>query len=192
LVRQADKLITDETAKLLTDVDYLTVAQAFAAVGDHRHAERYYGFALAATQDTFYRATNKRMYAWYLFTIRRPDEGRNQYKSAIEDTIRSYADLEQRSIQVGWIYEEWMQTEARFHFEDRARMLRGKAQEAYATISDTGERDGYLTSLDRSFELFSAPPTDLPAPGSINPASVVAAPVAEMPPTNGQATENEQ
>lgn len=186
LVRQADKLITAETEELLTDVDYLTIAQAFATVGDNRHAECYYALTLKASQDPFYATTNKRAYAWYLFTIRRSGEGRRQYRSAIEDAKASWVDPEQRSIQVGWIYEEWMQTEARFHFEDRARELRENAREAYASISDIGERSGYLATLERTFELLSAPSSDIPTPGSINPASVVTGPVAETPPTNGQ------
>jgi hypothetical protein len=48
--RQADYLITDQTARLLTDVDYLTIAQAFEVVGDTIQAERYWVRTIEASK----------------------------------------------------------------------------------------------------------------------------------------------
>lgn len=167
-VRQADYLITDDTARLLTDVDYLAIAQAFGLVGDSVQAERYWALTLEFSQRPFYSATNRRLYGFYLFSQGRPDDGRGQYERAIRDVTESQETRDdQKCVEVGWIYEDWMQSEARFQFPDRAQAMRDRAKAAYQKIGDEAQRQWRLANLERTLQLYSgqAPP-EASAPGT--------------------------
>jgi tetratricopeptide (TPR) repeat protein len=171
LARQADYLITDDTVSLLTDVDFLTMAQAFGAVGDTAQAALYWTRACDSAQRPFYRAINRRLYAAYLFTLGRPDEGRALYKSAISD-LRDAAPQadDQLYSGIGWIYEDWMLSEARRGFSDQAREVKRRAQETYGKIADPQLREWSVAHLERTGQwLTVAPEAATPAVPSLAP-----------------------
>jgi len=152
LARQADRLITKDTEKLATDVDYLTLAQAFSMDGDTLLAEHYWERTLSASQRPFDLATNKTNYAWYLFTTNRPTDARRQYEGAINDSVTSRKRQEDsRYVDVGWFYEGWMRMEVQFGFFDEAATVREKARETYARIGSEPDRSWRIAQLDESF-----------------------------------------
>jgi hypothetical protein len=180
LARQADRLITKDAEKLLTDVDYLTLAQAFAMDGDTFLADRYWARTLRASQRPLHSATNKSNYAWYLFSTNRPDDARSQYESAVIDLTNSIeSEGDWKYLQIGWFYEGWMRMEAQFGFADDASVVRERARDAYAQIVDERERTSRISSLDESFERAIGAAGVPPMPGSVNPS------LGDMSPTRG-------
>ena len=146
LARQADYMVTDKTMRLLSDVNYLAMAQAFAVLGDTAQAERYWALACATPTRAAYQALNRRMYGDYLFNQGRPDEGRAQYESAIGDLSASPEGRDYS--QIGLVYENWMVSEARSGFADQARAVEQKAKESYGRIPNERQREWALTRLE--------------------------------------------
>jgi hypothetical protein len=171
LARQADYLITDETSRLLTDVDHLTMAQAFGTVGDTVQAALYWSRACDTAQRVFYRVINKRLYASYLFSLGRPDDGRAQYESAIDDLSASPEGDDQKHSEIGWIYEDWMLSEGRFGFSGQAREVEQKARESYGKIANQQMREWRLAHLTQAGGSLAAPQAATPAVGSLTPMS---------------------
>jgi len=74
---------------------------------------------------------------------------------------------DRRCAEIGFIYEEWMQSETRFQFPDRAKAMRQKAMEAYQRIGDETQREFKLANLERGFQLYAGPtPTETGADSS--------------------------
>jgi hypothetical protein len=169
LARQADYLITEERMSLLTDVDFLTMAQAFTTVGDTAQAALYWKHACDSAQRPFYRSINKRLYASYLFGLGSEEEGRAQYESAIGDVAEASPEGDQLYVGIGWIYQDWMLSEARRGFLGQSAAVKQKAQESYEKIADQQLRDGWLAHLEQAAQFLKAPAQAAPPAAGLAP-----------------------
>jgi tetratricopeptide (TPR) repeat protein len=82
LLQQATYLM-DEVPKLVTAIEYNTIAAATSNAGDFMSAEKYYKKAIDASPNNYYRSLAIRSYAGYLFPQRRFEEARENFRKAI-------------------------------------------------------------------------------------------------------------
>ncbi len=150
--------ITEKIPKLVTDIEFATIADSFAWTGDQKKATQYWEIALTASKDRYYEILNRRSYANYLFTTGNVGAGREQYKKAlnlspVSDDFSKY--------DTGYTYRMWGVNERGTGNDVSAKDCFDKAAEAYKTISVDGIRATALADLNRMRQLA---PSAIPEP----------------------------
>jgi len=175
LARQAAYLIDQlmkQSTTLVSDIEYVTVADAFKQVGDHPQADAYYKKAIEASQGTYYKAMNVRAYGGALFSQGRFQEGRVKYEESIK-LLPPNSDVNRWT--VGETHQRWAvaEFEASFlkkaieHFEsargvfEKIENLRQKKQ-AVAMLKKA--EDSTLGRIEESDQAAPSPPADMPSP----------------------------
>lgn len=80
--RQAIYLI-EQVPSLVSDIEYATVADALAGIGDVPRAEAFYLEAIKNSKHRIYKIWNIRSYARFLYDNNRYEEGRKYYREAL-------------------------------------------------------------------------------------------------------------
>ena len=96
--------LADQVARFVTAVDMNTIALANYSAGDVILAEKYYRKAIEVSANNYYRSLATRSYAGFLFTQRRFEEGRAQFRQSISlisggDNLTRYTN--------GFTYQMW-------------------------------------------------------------------------------------
>jgi hypothetical protein len=84
LSRQAVYL-AEQLSRLVTDVEFITIAQGLVISGDTILAENYYLMAIDSSTSSFYKVNNTRIYADFLFNQGKHEQGRDLYESALKE-----------------------------------------------------------------------------------------------------------
>ena len=82
LLHQAT-FLTDQVPNLVSAIEYNTIATAAANAGDLISAEKYHKKAIDVSLNAYYKSLAIRSYAWFLFTQRRFEEGRDSFRKSI-------------------------------------------------------------------------------------------------------------
>jgi tetratricopeptide (TPR) repeat protein len=139
--------ITAKIEKSVTDIEFATIASAFAWTGDQHKATQYWESAISASKDKYSQIVNRRDYAHYLFTTGNVGEGRNQYIKALE--LSPVADDWSKHT-TGYTYRMWGVNEHMTGNDVSAQDCFNKAAEAYRTISLERIRTFGLVDLERA------------------------------------------
>jgi len=76
--------ISEQIPRLVTDIEYATIADAFGWTGDQQKARQYWEVSISNSRDKYYEIINRRDYANVLFTFGSVGEGRDQYEKALK------------------------------------------------------------------------------------------------------------
>ncbi|HUR82889.1 MAG TPA: tetratricopeptide repeat protein [Thermoanaerobaculia bacterium] len=108
LVRQA-VFLAEKDPRHVADVEYVSIARALVYSGDLGGAKEYWERAVAASPSAYYRVSNTRAYADYLFANGRHEQARAQYRAALS-LLDNTTDFS-RNVNV-YTYQMWMVSEA--------------------------------------------------------------------------------
>ncbi len=136
LARQAYYLAEEESS-LVTDVEWVTMAQGFWTAGDLLKAESCWSRGIDAAPDPYYRVVNSRGLADFLFMVGRQEEGRERYQEALRvfpDTTDS-----NKTINAGTL-EAWVLSEIGASQDAEAERLIRKARGLISTIGNSVQR----------------------------------------------------
>jgi Tfp pilus assembly protein PilF len=147
--------------KSVTDIEFATIASAFAWTGDQHKATQYWESAISASKDKYSEIVNRRDYAHYLFTTGNVGEGRNQYRKALELSPVSDDWSKQAT---GYTYRMWAVNEQITGNDVSAKDCFDRASEAYRTISLDTIRTFGLADIERARK-FASGPIPEPRPG---------------------------
>jgi tetratricopeptide (TPR) repeat protein len=156
LIQQAIYLM-EQVPKLVTAVEYNTVAAANFNAGDMILAERYYKKAIEVAPNNYYKALGMRSFANFQFMQQRFDEGREQYQKSITllngtDNLTRYTN--------GLTYQMWAWNElANAGAPKRAEQLVENARAQFGGIDNEAVRINALRGLEAAFPAQAAPYT---------------------------------
>ncbi len=164
LIQQATYLI-EQVSELVTAVEYNTVAFATANAGDLISAERYYIKAIDVSPNNYYKSLGMRSYAGFLFTQRRFEDGREQFRKSISllnggDNLVRYTN--------GMTYQMWAWNELNnAAAAKRAEELFESAKNEFSGIDNEAVRHNALNGLEAAKGISPSPnvplqPTPLP------------------------------
>ena len=88
LLQQA-RYVTDQIPDLVVSVEYTAMGYFYWLAGDLPAAEANYKKAVDRAPDTTYRLSAITAYSWFLFTQRRFEEAREQYRKGITERIQT-------------------------------------------------------------------------------------------------------
>jgi tetratricopeptide (TPR) repeat protein len=156
LAVQADFFMQKLPAKMIRDVEYSNVANAFWASDDHHRAQFYFEKAVAAAEDRhepegeewyFNLRTAKcvKEFANLLFQRGKQEEGRRQYEKAA-GLLRGERD--QVWMEKGWVFMMWARSEARVGQKERALEYKSQAKKAFEAIKNKEMRKKSLRDLE--------------------------------------------
>jgi len=103
LINQATYLI-DQVPRLVTAVEYNTIATATAETGDFVFADKYFHKAIDTSPPGYYRSLAIRSYAAHLFVQRRFAEGREAFRTSL--SLLTGSSVEVRFTN-GVTYQNW-------------------------------------------------------------------------------------
>ncbi len=107
LTRQAVFLV-NSFPQMVTDVDYVAIAQGLMIVGDNVLADTYMQNAISVSPSDFYRIINLRGYADFLFRQGRHEPAREKYQEAL-GILDNHTDFNKATN--GYTYQMWMMSE---------------------------------------------------------------------------------
>ena len=131
LTRQAVYLSNQEP-KLITDIEFSTIAQGLWVAGDFQLAEQFWRKSIDTASSDFMKVVGRRGYAMYLFGLGKIEEGRRQYSLGLEIADNSTDINKAMNAQT---YMLWLESEARNSFWDDALQ---KYQRAKGIIESMG------------------------------------------------------
>jgi tetratricopeptide (TPR) repeat protein len=156
LARQACELIKLEE-DVGFDVEYIAIANALMTSGDLPAAELYFLTAIKKSPSDYYHAMNLTMFASFLFSVGRADDGRQAYTNAVSllpDTNDFNREMNARTYQSWADGERWYSSPK----EDGAGKCLAKAKEFILAIGFEPKREGLLRELEMQAASFRQPP----------------------------------
>jgi len=148
LLNQAMYLADQLPPKIVTAVEMNTIALANFSAGDVILAEKYYHKAVDVSPSNYYRSLATRSYAEFLFTQRRFEEGRAQFRQAV--SLISGGDNQTRYTN-GYTYQSWAWNELN---NAGARLAAGQlfesAQNEFRGIDNEEVRKNSIDALSQA------------------------------------------
>ncbi len=131
ITRQA-LYLAEQIPKRVSDVEYGTLAQALLNLGNLAQAEGYYVKSVEQSPDEFAKALNKRVYAYFLFSIGKVERGRQTFQECLApfDSPGDY-----NLYAKGGTYLRWAMAEAIFTLPKAGEKLFEAAWDAFNHIS---------------------------------------------------------
>ena len=146
LSRQA-VFLANENPELMTDIEYITIAQGLVIAGDYDLADEYYRRSIASSQNDFYRILNLRPYASFLFNQGQQEAGRDHYERALK-IFKNDTDFNKYTN--GMTHQWWMVSENMNQVQDEAEKHYRNAKTLFGSVSSAFMRDSGLAGLESS------------------------------------------
>lgn len=153
ITRQAVFLV-DQYPGVVTDVDYVSIAQGLMIVGDFELADQYMRTAIDKAPSDFYRVINLRGYGQFLFGQGRHEAGRKMYADALKIADN---DTDFNKNTNGYTYQMWMASEAQNGFEQEAERYYQRAKSLFNSISIDPWRESTLKGLYHARGVYPSP-----------------------------------
>lgn len=148
LSRQA-LYLAEQQPELVTDIEYYTIAQGLVMAGDYSRADDYWQKAIKAAPTPFYKITNMRMYADFLFNQAKHESGRALYQEALKILNN---DTDQNKYTNAFTYQMWMLSESNHRFWEEADASYHRAKRLYETLSHPSWIESGLAVLQQTYE----------------------------------------
>jgi tetratricopeptide (TPR) repeat protein len=137
--------LMDQVPRLVTAVEYNTVANALAFTGDMFTSDLYFQKSITTSPNNFDRARSIRGYAVFLFASGRVDEGRQYFTKALE---MFQGDNDVSHWMRGQTYETWAAQELQHTaLPQQAQALLDYAAKEYQAINNLTQREFALNTL---------------------------------------------
>jgi tetratricopeptide (TPR) repeat protein len=133
-----------QAPKLVTEVEYNSLARAFASNDDLPEADSYYRQAIAVSPTPFYKAINLRGHARILFALGRVKEGRTAFQEALKLVA---ADNDPNMWFHGETYQRWAALERDYQNHKQADERFKDAETAYKAIRLPARQNDGLANL---------------------------------------------
>jgi tetratricopeptide (TPR) repeat protein len=150
LARQAAYLmdqLVKQSPQLVSDIEYITVADAFKQTNDYPQADAYYEKAIEASQGRpYYMAMNVRAYGSSLFDQGRIDEARIKYK---DSTKLLPLDSDVNRWAVAETYQRWAVAEFEASFPKEAKKHFERARTEFEKLENPGRKKQALAMLKK-------------------------------------------
>jgi hypothetical protein len=154
--------LSEISPQLVTYIDYNTIAWASANAGELTIAELNYQKGIQACPNDMMRALAVRSYASFLFSQRRFEEGREQFKRAV--ALVKGADNLARNTK-GFAYQNWGWCELNnANAPRRAEEAFESARNEFNGIDNEGLRQNALAGLEAAKKRFGPPVSGTPIP----------------------------
>lgn len=152
ITRQAVFLV-NSGPEIVTDVDYVAIAQGLMIVGDNVLADTYMQNAIRKSPSDFYRIINLRGYADFLFGQGKHELAREKYHEALKVFNN---DTDFNKMTNGYTYQMWMNSEFYNGFPAEAELQYQRALNAYNSISNRTIKASNLNNLSQVRNAFPA------------------------------------
>lgn len=140
--------LTDQVPKLVTTIEYNTIAVAAADSGDLINAEKYNQKGIAIAPNNYYRSLALRSYATFLFPQHRFEEARENFRKAL--ILLPGSDNTTRQTN-GFTYQLWAWHELNHAAApERAEELFASARNEFQGIDHEIVRENALKGLERA------------------------------------------
>ena len=149
LSRQAVYLVKQQKG-IVTDVEYVSIAQGLVLSSDIQLADKFYLESIKSAPSKFFKVTNTRMYAGFLFSQGRHEQGRDFYQDALGELNN---DTDFNKYTNGYTYHTWMASEGSNGFWEEAEEKYYKAKRLFGSISNPFIKDNSITYLDKGREI---------------------------------------
>jgi tetratricopeptide (TPR) repeat protein len=136
--------LMDRAPDIVSDADYLALAESFQQTGDYSDANRYYDLAVLKARNNFYKIVNLRLAADALYYQSDPLSGSSKYRQALA-VAPGTTDSERSSN--GYILQTWALSEAKYNDCSRAAELFVEAERVYLTLQSENLRRQCLSDL---------------------------------------------
>lgn len=157
LSRQAIYLsnyLADYDPKLITDVEFITIAQGLVNAGDQLTADDYWQKGIKASPTEYYRIVNIRGYADFLFRQGKYAIGRSFYQQVLKIFDN---DTDFHKYTNAYTYQMWMVSEAANNFREDAKVCYNRAKNLYESISQQYVKDDGIVRLENARKAFLSP-----------------------------------
>lgn len=139
--------LADRIPRLVSAVEYNTLALAHTNFGNMVNAEKLFKRAVEVSQDDYYRSLATRSYAFFLFSQRRFEDGRKSYRDAL--SLITASDNYSRYTN-GYTYQQWAMNERSWaNSWQRAEELFDSAKNEFNGIDAEAIRDQALQGLEQ-------------------------------------------
>jgi len=139
--------LANSNPSIVTDVEYVTIAQGLVIVGDNLLAESYWRKAVEASPSNFYKVINLRGYADFLFRQGNQELAREKYREALKIFNN---DTDYNKATNGYTYQMWMNNEFQSGFPQEAEKLFKRAKILYESISNLFAKNHGLANLHQA------------------------------------------
>jgi tetratricopeptide (TPR) repeat protein len=129
---------------IVSDADYIALAESFQQVGDYVEANANYLKAISKSRNPFYRGVNIRMAAEARYHQGDCGGGASLYEDALKLTMGSG---DQTLAARGYTYQSWARSEATYNDKAAAATLFGKARDTYNRVQAANIRTFNLSGL---------------------------------------------
>ncbi|NTU50150.1 MAG: hypothetical protein HGA87_04575 [Desulfobulbaceae bacterium] len=150
ITRQAVFLV-NSYPDMVTDVDYVAIAQGLTLVGDNVLADTYMQNAISKSPSDFYRIINLRGYADFLFRQGRHELAREKYQEAAK-IFDNNTDFNKATN--GYTYQMWMNSEFYSGFSSESDSHYQRALGIYNSISNQMMKTYNINSLGQARAVF--------------------------------------
>lgn len=150
LSRQAVYL-AESVPKLVTDVEFVMIAQALALAGDQLNADAYWQKGIEASPNEYYRIANIRGYADFLFRQGKHELGRSKYQQALKIFDN---DTDFKKFTNAFTYQMWMVSEVANGFREEAEGCYSRAKHIFESISHPFSKEAGLKGLENMRKVF--------------------------------------
>jgi tetratricopeptide (TPR) repeat protein len=150
ITRQAVFLV-NSYPDMVTDVDYVAIAQGLTLVGDNVLADTYMQNAISKSPSNFYRIINLRGYADFLFRQGRHELAREKYQEAVK-IFDNNTDFNKATN--GYTYQMWMNSEYYSGFSSESDSHYQRAIGIYNSISNQMMKTYNINSLGQARAAF--------------------------------------
>lgn len=144
--RQAVFLVNSDP-EIVTDVDYVAIAQGLMIVGDNVLADTYMQNAIHKSPSDFYRIINLRGYADFLFRQGRHESAREKYQEALKVFNN---DTDFNKMTNGYTYQMWMNSEFYNGFPSEAELHYQRGVNIYNSISNQSVKTSSLNTINQA------------------------------------------
>jgi len=136
--------LMDRAPDIVSDADYLALAESFQQTGDYSDANRYYDLAIQKARNDFYKVENLRMAADALYYQSDYLSGSSKYRQALA-VVTGATDSERNTN--GYILQTWARSEAKYNDPSRAVELFAEAEHVYLKLQSENLRRQCLGDL---------------------------------------------
>lgn len=131
--------------KLVTDMEYVMVADTLGLIGDFSQSEQYWDKAIKSSPDAYNKSLNIRSYARSLFRQGHYEKGRRKFEESLNTLT---IDNDQMRYSKGETYRRWAIAEANASFYTEAERLFELAKTIYENIGNKHLKNTALERLD--------------------------------------------
>jgi tetratricopeptide (TPR) repeat protein len=142
------EFLMQEIDEFVTDVDCMSLARAFEAIGDYDRAEKFYKLAIERSPTNSLRAMNLRGLARFSFYQGNAAKGRACYQESLQLALPDTDSFRRSTAET---YMLWARVEQESGFASEAENIRKNALSSANRIANSGMREEIIGQIQSTF-----------------------------------------